>query len=366
LLVRIFDNYNMSIEKISLLKTKSDPMYNISIIVPVYNAEATIQRTLQSLIDQTLPDIEIICIDDGSTDSSLKIMTFMQSKYPKRINILTGLNQGVYKARARGIEAARGRFIAFCDSDDTVEPSMYETLFSKAEETDADLTVCAYWRQEKNKILSTEMQHSELTQCNIDPESGWFVSVNTAVWNKLFKANIAQHYIEFQQPPRITEDALFLFSLCPYIGTIAFVDKPLYHYYINNSTAMKTISLKDAIVIRNAWKELRFAFQKKHAKYIPIIDLAAFIHLGLSLPLIMVKTHNASLKNYLRDIRKSLDKDFTTFKDSRFLKLSYVFKHHVWMTLPFLASVLYKMRLICPALKTYDFLTTIFRKDLKW
>lgn len=356
----------MTAEKKMMIKSERTPEYNISIIVPAYNAEATIQETLKSLLNQTLDNIEIICVDDGSDDSTPKLLSLFQSKYPDIIKVLTIPNQGVYKARSAGIEAAQGKYIGFCDSDDTIEPLMFETLFNKAQETAADLTICAYWRQDKNDVLSIEMRHSELSWCAVDDSSGWLVSINTAVWNKLFKASIAKRKVSFHHPPKITEDALFLLSLYPCIKRIAFVDKPLYHYFTNNSTAMKSITQDEIQFVIASWKELRGFLEKSTPAYIPIVDLAAFIHLGLSIPLIMTKTHNAELNKYLNTIRKTLNDDFGTFKQSRFLKLSYIKKHRTWMTLPFFASLLHRAHILEPALKSYAYLTSALGKDLKW
>lgn len=356
----------MTIREKMLAKTESDFIYNISIIVPVYNAEDTIQATLESLINQTLSNIEIICVNDGSTDYSPELLSQLQSEYPSLIKVLTIPNQGVYKARTWGIENARGKYVGFCDSDDTVEPTMFEKLFTKAEEEAADLTICAYWRQDKNKILSTEMQHPELSCLDINNSSGWLVSINTAVWNKLIRTNLAKQCIKLHQPPKITEDALFLLSLYPYASKIAFINEPLYHYFANNSTAMKSITRKETSTIIASWKETRSNLIQENCAYIPIIDLAAFIHLGLSLPLIMVKTHSSELKQFLSDISKILETEFNTFRHCKFLKVSYVIKHRTWMTLPFFASILYRLHLLSPALKAYALLTSIIGRDLKW
>lgn len=110
----------------------------ISIIVPVYNVEAYLSECLHSVVNQTFRDMEIILVDDGSTDRSLEIMREFAEK-DSRIKIITQPNSGVSEARNTGIRAASGEYILFVDSDDTIMPDSVETLYNKACETDSDL-----------------------------------------------------------------------------------------------------------------------------------------------------------------------------------------------------------------------------------
>jgi len=112
---------------------------NVSIIVPIYNVEPYLHRCLDSLVNQTLKDIEIICINDCSPDNSLDILKEYAEK-DERINIINfEKNQGVSVARNTGIEIAKGEYIGFVDSDDYVDLDFYEKLYKKARETDADM-----------------------------------------------------------------------------------------------------------------------------------------------------------------------------------------------------------------------------------
>ena len=113
----------------------------ISIIVPVYNTEAYLPQCIESLICQTYKDIEIILVDDGSTDDSLRICDGYQKK-DVRIKVLHQKNAGVVNARKAGLYMAAGEYIAFVDGDDWVEPDMYECMYQKLFEQDVDVVMC--------------------------------------------------------------------------------------------------------------------------------------------------------------------------------------------------------------------------------
>ena len=118
-------------------------MIKVSIIVPVYNTAQYLRRCLDSIISQTLEDIEIICVNDGSTDNSLDILQLYASK-DKRIKIINKENEGLVSARKAGVSEAVGEYIGFVDSDDWIEKEMYGTLYCAASRDDADIVSTDY------------------------------------------------------------------------------------------------------------------------------------------------------------------------------------------------------------------------------
>ena len=115
----------------------------VSVIVPVYNVEKYLRQCLDSLVNQTLKDIEIICINDGTKDNSVEIINEYVKKCPNII-LINQENQGLGMARNNAMKHAKGDYIAFVDSDDWVDTDMYEVLYNKAIETDADIVECDY------------------------------------------------------------------------------------------------------------------------------------------------------------------------------------------------------------------------------
>ena len=145
-------------------------MTKISVIIPVYNVEKYLKECLNSVINQTLKDLEIICVNDGSIDNSLKIMKEYALKDP-RIKILSQKNQGVSEARNFGIKNATGEYVAFLDADDCVSLDFYEKLYTKAKETNSDIVVSEYMyrfnkNSKKKKIFLKVDKNIETTDIN--------------------------------------------------------------------------------------------------------------------------------------------------------------------------------------------------------
>lgn len=298
----------------------------VSIIVPVFNAEKTISKALDSLVNQTLPNYEIICVDDGSTDSSLDIMKHYAGIF-NNIHVISSQNSGSYHARLLGISKSHGKYIGFCDADDTAEPDMYEKLYNLAKTNNADLVVSAYKRiqsMQKN-TFRIEMINFNNHVFSVNHNSGWLVAINTSLWNKLIRSDIAKKCIQLSKPPHVTEDALFLLSIYPDIQQIAFTTEPLYNYYVNQNSAMSSFSSFDLSDLIYSWRATKQFVLEKNARFEKIVDLLAFIHLGLSIALITINTNKKkSESKYIRSaLRHCLNHEFKTYKYSIFVKLPY-------------------------------------------
>ena len=118
-----------------------DDKIKVSVILPVYNSEKYIVKTLESLINQSLKEIEIICINDGSKDSSIQILQEFERK-DERVKVIDKENQGVWKARIDGIREAKGEYITFMDSDDYVKENFLESLYKNITENSSDIAIC--------------------------------------------------------------------------------------------------------------------------------------------------------------------------------------------------------------------------------
>jgi glycosyltransferase involved in cell wall biosynthesis len=212
----------------------------ISVIVPVYNAEKYLVQCLNSIINQTFKDIEIICINDGSTDNSLKILKEFSEK-DSRIKIINQKNSGVSIARNKGIDTASGDYIFFVDSDDWCELKLFETIYKKAVETNADVVVIA-----KN-IFRNEVIISDTTEkikyfIN-DKKANYFGEVVSVVTDKLIKKDfLKRHNIRFVPGIKFGEDTLFSIGLVNKNAQIEAIPEILYNYRFLN---------KDGLTCRN-------------------------------------------------------------------------------------------------------------------
>ena len=166
----------------------------ISVVVPVYNTSIYLKECLESLIGQTYKDLEIICINDGSTDNSLEILKEFQKK-DNRIKIITQENQGLSTARNKGISEAKGEYISFIDSDDWIDLNFYEKLINALEEQNADIAAGNIIRTRKiyskprvkyEKQIVAETFEEKIKLCNI-PKCCY-------VWNKIYKSSIVKNF----------------------------------------------------------------------------------------------------------------------------------------------------------------------------
>lgn len=198
-------------------------MPKVSIIVPFYNVQNYIEKCLDSLVNQTLEDIEIIIVNDGSKDNSYIIAKEYAKKYPHKIKYVEKENGGLGDARNYGIPYATGEYIAFLDSDDYVETNMYEEMYKKAKEENSDLVECDFiWEypNKKREDIGTlyKGKHEMITK------------IRVVAWNKLIKREILEKTkTQFSKGYRY-EDVEFTYKLVPYINKVSFLKKPFIHY----------------------------------------------------------------------------------------------------------------------------------------
>lgn len=207
----------------------------VSILVPVYNVEDCLERCLESLVRQTLTNIEIICVDDGSTDDSAKILKKYEKK-DRRISIIHKENGGLPSARNAGISAARGEYVGFVDSDDYVEERMFQCLYETARSHDSEIVICgAEIFPEKPhasawlyKCLSPEYHHYK----EFEPSILFGDSSTTPfLWRTLIKRDLLEKYnLRLDEDILLGEDKLFQSKVYPKAKNITVIPDKLYHY----------------------------------------------------------------------------------------------------------------------------------------
>ena len=203
----------------------------ISVIVPVFNVENYIANCLLSLLDQTLKNIEIIVINDGSTDGSGEIIKLFE--VDKRLKVIEQKNLGVSKARNAGLNIARGDYIGFVDSDDWVDDDYYEKLYKSISEQDADIAVSSVIKHKKKYKRYNVLYKKEI--CALDCTEKIDLCQDRTkrlfnIWNKLYKKElIDNHNLRFPED-RVFEDVAFSIRAIFYAKKIVSVPKILYHY----------------------------------------------------------------------------------------------------------------------------------------
>ena len=199
-------------------------MPKVSVVVPFYNVGQYIEKCLESLVNQTLEDIEIILVNDGSQDNSAQKVKQYQQKYPQKIKCYEKPNGGLGDARNFGINYATGEYIAFLDSDDYVELTMYEEMYQIAKQENADMVECDFWWEypkKKRQDVGTEYLN----------QKDMMEKARVVAWNKLIKTEIFQNHPEARFSVGLRyEDVEGFYKILPYIKKVAFVRKCFIHY----------------------------------------------------------------------------------------------------------------------------------------
>ena len=227
-------------------------MPEISIIVPVYNVEKYIRKCIESILNQTFSDFELILVDDGSTDNSGKICDEYKLK-DDRIIVIHKKNGGLSSARNVGIDKATGKFLGFVDSDDYIEKDMYETLYNDIKEFDADISVCQVYDEYNNSCNPRTGGTNAIKRCILDNTNAFKLAmirnmILVASWNKLYKKELFENY---RYPNGKTfEDAFVTPMLIFNSKRISYNPLPKYFYvHRENSITTLPFSQSDLCVI---------------------------------------------------------------------------------------------------------------------
>ena len=210
----------------------------ISVIIPMYNAAATIERCIQSVAEQSYKDLEIIIIDDGSTDNSAQIVKEF-SKADERVHYYKKPNGGVSSARNMGIRQSSGEYLCFVDSDDAVQKEYVTALLEEMMRASADITLCGFRDIRPDRQTDHLLSEEQLSKLQGTLPSDLFLLrefINSPCM-KLYAADIIrEHGLLFREDMVTAEDQYFNYQYYGYCHTVAFVNQPNYLYYTADST----------------------------------------------------------------------------------------------------------------------------------
>ncbi len=249
---------------------------NLSIIVPIYNAEKYLNKCIESILKQSFSDFELILVNDGSKDRSLSICKYWENR-DNRIHIIDKKNGGVSSARNAGIEISRGKYIGFIDSDDYIDQYMYEKLFKAVESASADIGICR--RIIPGKEQNYGHNYPEGRGFRFSEDMGDWKSlfyqgdIETFVTNKLFRSTfIKQKSVKFQNYS-LYEDRLYLTQLYLLDPLMIFVNEDLYFYRpVKGSSVHCYCPQKFEIIRKIYWYEIKMNSTFESGNYTNIIN----------------------------------------------------------------------------------------------
>lgn len=233
---------------------KSDT--KITVVVPIYNTANYLTRCVNSITNQTYRNLEIILIDDGSTDESLQMCNLL-AENDKRIKVVHQENQGLAETRNRGIELATGEYICFFDSDDYVDNSMLETLLKTIKQANADVCESSFYIHMKNgdiKDVSCEQKGVKFVSGKLNLVNSYSdATILIPAWDKLYKLSSIKD-IKFDKNC-FKEDSDYIFKLCMAEKTFALVPIPFYHYVKRKSVSLTGNKISPKLFTLKNWGE---------------------------------------------------------------------------------------------------------------
>lgn len=233
----------------------------ISVIVSMYNIEEFVEECVKSLVNQTLKDIEIILVNDGSSDGTYDIAQRFSNLY-SHVQVINKANGGLSSARNAGLSKAKGEYVAFVDGDDYVLPNMFEIMYENARKNNADMVMVGYMRLLEDGTLNFDREmteqkiftHKKVIQgkseiqndvlapmIGVLPESDNDIELNSCVWRNLYRKEVLdQCGVKFKSEREyISEDMMFHLELLPHLNIISTICKPAYIYRFNRNSLTK-------------------------------------------------------------------------------------------------------------------------------
>lgn len=311
----------------------------VSVIVPVYNVEQYLEKCLDSLANQTLKDIEIIVVNDGSPDNSQKIIDKYVKKY-SNIKSYIKENGGVSDTRNYGIKKATGKYIAFVDGDDYVSYNMYELMYNKAESGNFDMVVCDLnyvYEDGKTVRVSSKIEH------DTTDIKRTYINMYPCVWNKIYKKSLFNNNVEFKKGVWF-EDVDFLYKIFPYVKTIGVVKEPLNQYVQRSGSITKTFDKRLYNYVDNFNGLLEFYKERKlYDKYKKELEYCYVRYLYATFVNQATNFNEEEYKNAVETAIKNVKKNFPKYRKNKYFYTS-IKGIYLLLFTKTLSQILYKIK----------------------
>ena len=290
-------------------------MPKVSIIVPFYNVEKYIEKCLETLVHQTLEDIEIILVNDGSTDKTEEIAKKYQAQYPQKIRYLEKENGGLSDARNYAIPYAKGEYIAFLDSDDYAEKNMYQEMYEIAKKENSDMVECNFiWEYpDKTRIDIGAIYNNKHEMIE---------KIRVVAWNKLIKREILEKSkVIFPKGYRY-EDVEFTYMLIPFLEKVSFCKTPMVHY-IQRDGSISNVQNKRTAEIFDVMEHVIDYYKEKdlYDEYYQELEYIYVRYAFCSSFLRIVKIKDKKIRKQLLELTwNNVNIKFPNWKNNRILK----------------------------------------------
>ena len=284
-------------------------MTDISVIVPIYNSEAYLDKCITSLINQTKKDIEIILVNDGSTDKSEEII---KSYKDKRIKYYKNKNKGIGYSRNFGIDKSNSKYIMFLDSDDYLDIHACEELYKKIKKDSSDVVVSDFIKSHNGTDEIIKIKDFKKT--NLNKNSNILLDINLSPWNKIYSSKlIKDNNIRFSEDVKY-EDVLFVLICLDKANNISKLNKALNYYIVRDNSETKTYD-KKVFDILEVVKRFRSYFNNRYKETIDILTVKILTNYTIQ------QRYQVSIKDGYKFIDKVfnlLEKEIPDYKNNKY------------------------------------------------
>lgn len=321
----------------------------VSVIVPVYNGEACLEKCIESLENQTYGNLEIIIINDGSTDGTGAVCVRLKKKFDN-IHVITTEDAGVSAARNAGIRAAKGTYITFVDADDRLRPKTIQILCSCILETGSDVAGCGFYSFRNTQEWEVFLEKRYRIEKPVIYTPGEYLREqilkgNSRCWSKLYR-RAAVGNLCFQEDLTIGEDMLFLVRLLPYIRSVAETSYPGYGYFQNPKGAMRRKFTEQYMDQITCWElareEILKTDEKLYDQVTKILIMAILLTVGKLAAL--SGRERRQKEQYVKICREKLREESRAESVCRELPKGYQIKRRFFLNAPGLYLLLYHFR----------------------
>ena len=284
-------------------------MNSISVIVPIYNSEAYLNKCIDSLINQTKKDIEIILINDGSTDASDKII---KSYKDKRIKYYKNKNKGIGYSRNFGIDKSNSKYIMFLDSDDYLDIHACEELYKKIEKDKSDVVVSDFIKSHNG--TEEIIKINDFKKTNLDKNSNILLDINLSPWNKIYSSKlIKDNNIRFPEDIKY-EDVLFVLNCLDKAKSISKLNKALNYYIVRDNSETKTYDKKVFDIIKVV-KRFRSYFNNRYKETIDKLTIKILTNYTIQ------QRYQKNIKDgykFIDEVFNLLEKEIPDYKNNKY------------------------------------------------
>lgn len=293
----------------------------VSIIVPIYNVEKYLQKCIDSILNQTFKNFELILVDDGSPDKCPQIADDYASKYPEIISVIHKKNGGVGEARNFGIESAKGKYILIIDSDDYIEPDMVEAMYENIVKYNSDIAICGFKSvSESGNVISVTKENLQTGKSLALKDNKEILLTNPAPWNKMYKRSLFEENKEIRYPSGVWyEDIRVTLKLLTQAKTITYVDKALLNYLWREGSQTNNKNCNRNVEIIAAFEDIISYYKEKDIfnEYKEELEFLTILHVYItaSVRVLMIDTKH----NLLNEFREYLYNDFSEWEKNKYI-----------------------------------------------